>query len=113
MRWPWVSRLAYETVVSERDRLRAQNDELVDHFKRVDRVANGMTERKIEPRKAIVWPLGIREHLDKWPARTRMFQEQLIVKAHTENMAGGMDEAQSWQIIGQRLAEGPREVGVG
>ena len=44
MNWPWVPRLAYEGVVADRDRLLAQNKELLDHITRMDRVEHGMTE---------------------------------------------------------------------
>jgi len=50
--WPWVSRLAYEQVASERDRLRAQNDALIEHLKRIDRAEHGMPELPRQPRAA-------------------------------------------------------------
>jgi len=49
--WPWVSRLAFEQVASERDRLRVQNDQLLDHLRRVDRAEHGMSEVPREPRQ--------------------------------------------------------------
>ena len=51
IRWPWVSRTAYDLVIEERDRLRAQNDEWLDHARRVSRREKGMTELPPQPRK--------------------------------------------------------------
>ena len=51
IRSPWVSRTAYDLVIEERDRLRAQNDEWLDHARRVSRRENGMTELPPQPRK--------------------------------------------------------------
>jgi iron-sulfur cluster repair protein YtfE (RIC family) len=53
MKWPWVSRLAYEILRDERDRLREQNDGLMEHLKRVDRVEHGMTELPREPKRVL------------------------------------------------------------
>ena len=51
IRSPWVSRTAYDLVIEERDRLRAQNDEWLDHARRVSRREKGMTELPPQPRK--------------------------------------------------------------
>lgn len=51
MTWPWVSRLAYENIRDERDRLREQNDTLVDHLTRVKRRESGMPELPREKKK--------------------------------------------------------------
>lgn len=42
--WPWVSRRAFRLLLDERDRLRSQNDELVEQLTRLARVTNGLTE---------------------------------------------------------------------
>jgi hypothetical protein len=44
MNLPFVSRLAYESVVSERDRLRTQNEELIGQIVRLTRRGHGMSE---------------------------------------------------------------------
>lgn len=44
MRSPWVSREAFDAVVSERDRLRGQVDQLLDHRVRIERVKAGRPE---------------------------------------------------------------------
>lgn len=51
MNLPWVSRLAYESVRDERDRLRTQNDTLVEHVTRMDRLEHGAPELIPERRK--------------------------------------------------------------
>jgi hypothetical protein len=51
VKWPLVSRAVYDLVIEERDRLRAQNDEWLDHARRVSRRENGMTELPPQPRK--------------------------------------------------------------
>lgn len=48
MRWPWVSRIAYDLLLDERDRLRAKNDNWEDHVRRVKRKEKGMTELPAE-----------------------------------------------------------------
>jgi hypothetical protein len=48
--------LAYDTLVDERDRLRAQNDNLLEHLKRMDRVEHGVSELPVE-RKAPLEPM--------------------------------------------------------
>jgi len=53
MKWPWIARSAYDVVLDERDRLRAQNDRLTDHLTRVQRREAGMTETPRAPRPAL------------------------------------------------------------
>lgn len=44
MKWPWISRRAFDLVCEERDRLRVQVDSLLDHTKRMDRNEHGLHE---------------------------------------------------------------------
>lgn len=53
MKLPWVSRLAYETVVEERDRLREQNDSLIDGLTRIQRFQAGLAETPRPERKQV------------------------------------------------------------
>ncbi len=59
MRWPWVSRTAFDLVVAERDILRERNDDLVDNLKRIQRVRQGMREapRVHRPRPDPIEPI--------------------------------------------------------
>jgi len=82
MKWPWVSRLLYEQlqthysvlrdvaqerleiVQNENQRLRDQNEKLIDHVTRMDRVEHGKAEQPRVPRPAIeAMPKEIREHI--------------------------------------------------
>ena len=48
MRWPWVTRMAFELVQEERDRLRQQCDRLLDQLTRIQRKDRGMSETPME-----------------------------------------------------------------
>jgi hypothetical protein len=48
-----VDREAFNLVIDERDRLRGQVDELMDHAKRIDRVEHGMTEEERKKRESL------------------------------------------------------------
>tara|TARA_R110000824_G_scaffold241573_2_gene430306 strand:- start:1542 stop:1856 length:315 start_codon:yes stop_codon:yes gene_type:complete len=52
VKWPLVSRTAYELLLDERDRLRGKNDGWEDHVRRVTRSEQGMTELPTERRSA-------------------------------------------------------------
>lgn len=71
MRWPWVSRTAYDLLLNERDRLRVKNDTWEDHVKRVERKDRGMTElptKKKEPMEPI--PSDLAYVIDKFASET-------------------------------------------
>ena len=53
MNWPWVSRLALDAVLSERDRLRELNDKLVDSIIRIQRKEIGLPEIQPEKRQPV------------------------------------------------------------
>lgn len=53
MKWPWVSRLAYDLLVDERDRLRAQNDDLLQTLKGIRRVGAGLKETPRKPKEQV------------------------------------------------------------
>jgi len=93
MRWPWVSRLAYETVCAERDRLMAQNDTFVAHLTRMDRVDRGLSETARIPRAALV-PMSpeLRGYIDAFasPAIRKAMRDQ----AYRRHASG-----QSWETI--------------
>ena len=46
----WVSRTAFKLVMDERDRLREQNDELMDSLTRIRRKESGMPETHVRQR---------------------------------------------------------------
>ena len=68
IKWPWVSRLAYDTVAAERDRLRDQNDKLIDHITRIDRASQGLTETPRQPKpQQEPMPAELREYIMSFP----------------------------------------------
>ena len=64
MKPPWVSRLAFDLVSQERDRLVEQNAALTDALTRVKRFETGMTETPRPPRRVIEpMPERLADHL--------------------------------------------------
>ena len=71
MRWPWVSRTAYDLLLDERDRLRAKNDNWEDHMRRVERKDRGMTELPTERRKPVEpMPPELERVIEKFSSET-------------------------------------------
>ena len=104
MRWPWVSRLAYDVVSDECARLRRVNDELTDHLARLVRVEHGLPERKTEPRKVVPMPPEIRELIDRWgTGPTRNAQMMAAQKLHAELVASGADPFNAWRKVKVQL----------
>ena len=56
LRFPWVSRLAFDVVVDECERLRSQNGTLVEALTRLRRAETGLSETPKAPR-AMVEPI--------------------------------------------------------
>jgi hypothetical protein len=85
LRWPWVSRLAFDTLAEDRDRLREQNDHLIDkigeameHMKRMDRLEHGVMETPRAPRPDIgPMPPRLLEHCNSWasPAQKKIARD--------------------------------------
>jgi len=64
MKWPWVSRRAYDLALEELHRLREQNTGLYEHFKRMDRTEHGLGEVPRPARTAIeAMPETIQEYI--------------------------------------------------
>ena len=53
MRWPWVSRAAFDLLLDERNRLRKQNDDMLDSVTRVRRKEAGMPESSVRQREVV------------------------------------------------------------
>ena len=100
MTWPWVSRLAYDTLhdsyeraltdlKNERDRL----DDLIDHLKRIDRREHRMSEEPQKPkRKVIQIPPEIEEICTAW--------ENPALQDLTRNRARQLyREHKSWETV--------------
>lgn len=98
MTWPWVSRLAYETIRDERDRLRTQNDTLVEHLTRVQRREAGMPElprQRAEPPEPI--PAEVTRLLDGFSPEIK---KQLELEARQARRNG-----KPWNSIQQSIEE--------
>ena len=65
-----MSRRAFDLVLDERDRLRAEVDELMAHVKRMDRVEHGLLELPYErPAPPEGMPTELQEYVDGWQDR--------------------------------------------
>jgi len=53
MKLPWVARSAFDLLLDERNRLRGQNDELLDSVTRVRRKEAGMPESSVRQRDVV------------------------------------------------------------
>ena len=88
--WPWVSRRAFDLVVKQCDRLEAQNDSLLEHVKRMDRIEHGVGE--LQPEAKPKEPLSdeIIHEIRRW-ARVDT-REELTRQALTLRAQGKTDE---------------------
>ena len=88
MRWPWVSRLAYEEVRYDRDRLRARVESLEDEVIRMARSARGMRETPRTTKRAEIEPIpaDIRALVGKFQSPAS--QEWMEAQARQMNAAG-------------------------
>lgn len=85
MRWPWISRAAFDVVCADKDRLLTLVESLAARFYRLERVEAGLPEKEPQERtQAIPWD-GELEHAV---------------------MAWGSHAAQQRQMAQRRLREG-------
>lgn len=66
VRFPLVSRLAYDEACRARDRAESQVDTLLDHVRRVERVERGMTEMPRQQKPAEVMPDDMIAYVQGW-----------------------------------------------
>ena len=66
MTWPWVSRRAYDEVVSQRDALRGEVSELLAHVTRMDRVEHGRPEVPKDPKPRVILSEEIRTAISRY-----------------------------------------------
>lgn len=101
MRFPWVSRELYESACAERDRLRTQNDDLLNHRVRVDRAENGMSELPRDYRKPLdPPPKSIAEYIKKFAFKAT--RQAMWAEANKRRKAG-----QSWEEIEAQIKVRP------
>jgi hypothetical protein len=95
-RWPWVSRLAWDLVVEELRRVREQNDRLVEHITRMDRVEHGLGEHPVKVRTLEPMPKEVYEKIREY--------ESSQVRAQVEREAQALHrQGVAWQEILERL----------
>lgn len=95
-RWPWVSRLAYDSVVDERDRLREQVAALTDSLTRIRRHEAGLHETpRPERRKLEPMPDRLKKHIEGFfnPSLRKQTRDGLYRRhARGESWPSIMDE---------------------
>jgi len=114
MKWPWVSRRAYDLVVEERDYLRQQVERLQEHHQRIDRIEHGVAEvprRERPPMQPI--PKSFLDKLNAWASPA-------ICKANRDAAFRRHAQGVSWDVIeveydrkvvgGEEPEEEPEEV---
>jgi len=103
MKWPLVSRRAYDVVLDENARLRAQVDGLIDHTCRIDRIEHGVGEVPRPPRPVYEpMPQEIRHYVDGWAAPS-------IRKATRDKLVARYKNGESWDSIKNSILEEQRE----
>lgn len=103
MKWPWIARSAYDVVVDERDRLRAQNDRLTDHLTRVQRREAGMTETPRAPRPALEpMPRDLHDHI-------RGFASKALQRTQLEEAYRRHGRGEPWDSIKADIMEPAQE----
>lgn len=99
MKWPWVSRLAYDAVVNERDWLRIQLQVEQNHNTRIERKLMGLPEISPVTRKAIPpMPETLAEKIRQWGDEN--IQIDLTNRANNMARAG-----KPWSQIEAKLDE--------
>ena len=105
MKWPWVSRVAFELVVDERDRLRKQNDEMLDSVTRVRRKEAGMPEDHARRR-------DLDEDLPPEVFRyIRGFENEIMQASVEEDVRRSRKAGTSWEEIVNILGMDDAEIG--
>lgn len=96
MKLPWVGRLAFEQVASERDHLRTLVVELADQIARIARVSNGMMENKRVPREPDPMPTDLRRYIQGYGS-------DVTRKNLSESVHRARRDGRSWEEIQQEV----------
>lgn len=98
MKWPWVSRLAFELLERENERLNARLDQLIDHRKRLERVGSGIREEPASAR---------RKRSDQIPQELRDliagYESSAVQAVIYDEVRGAFAEGQDWDEITARI----------
>lgn len=104
MKWPLVSRRAYDVVVEERDRLREKVDDLTGAVVRMQRWEKGMSETPRQPKKPTQpMPKELVAHCQGFrDPRTRRMERNGLLRRHVVN-------GESWDDIAADVLPQPEE----
>lgn len=102
IRWPWVSRRAFDIVMDEYSRSRDENARLleqittlVEQVVRIQRFSQGMSEAPREPRKMEPMPTAVRESIMAVKdSRIRAMQTREAYRLYAERGSWGAVEAE-------------------
>lgn len=91
--------MAYDSVVSERDRLREKNDQLIEHLTRMDRVEHGTPEVPRAPKsRPEPMPKKLLEYINSFASPS--------IRAETRNQALKQHrQGKSWADIMQEVMD--------
>jgi hypothetical protein len=105
--WPWVSRRALDLALAEGERLRAQNDQLLAHVTRMDRVEHGLGEV----------PKGKRPDREPFPddllEYCNQFDNPVIRKQMRDDLLRQRAKGQTWDDLRARIFAPPEETADG
>jgi len=105
MRWPWVSRLAFDMACTERDRLREQNDQLTESLIRMERFKAGMAETPRPAKRATEpMPRELFEYYKGW--KNPSIRKDMIDRAIRRHSRG-----EAWPSIKASVMPKPKEEG--
>lgn len=99
MKWPLVSRRAYDQIADERDRLRQRNDELQDQLIRIARRNNRMSETTPKPRERKSRekiPDEVKAEIEAWDSPAT----QSLLKTRARQL---FDEHKNWNAVRDAL----------
>lgn len=103
MKFPIVSRLAYDSVCSERDWLRAELEKTRDHKRRIERKERGLSEIAPKERKPIPpMPDTMKEKIRMWG--DEQIQKDLETRAYNL-VRGGKSWAEAEDILDRHMED--------
>ena len=93
MKWPLVSRRAYDLLLAECDRSRSMVDDLLEHVTRMDRTEHGLLElpyTKPDPPEPL--PEALQDYVDGW-------QDCTVRRQVVRSILLARQDGKSWDAI--------------